>query len=204
MKPPHRNRPDPAPRTSAEGNDVETGPPSAIVIRPVDKFPEPEFARLQRAAFADMQQSSAALAATLAEEEGAKPAADRTHSPMFRLGAYDADDLVGWSYGWMERGDVFYVANSGVVPSHRRRGIYSSLLAAMREHALAQGAVAVRSQHSVMNNPVLIAKLRAGFHVTGLSQHARMGSLVELTLHLYEPRQALFRTRSLPYVPPES
>jgi hypothetical protein len=31
-----------------------------------------------------------------------------------------------------------------------------------------------------------------------------MGALVELTLHLYEPRQALFRTRSLPYSPPEA
>jgi GNAT superfamily N-acetyltransferase len=176
---------------------------NTIDIRPVDKFPEPDFARLQRVVFADMQQSSVALAATLAEE-ASKPAADRTlHSPMHRLGAYDGEELVGWTYGWMERGDVFYVANSGVVASHRRRGIYSSLLAAIREHAIAQGAVAVRSQHSVMNNPVLIAKLRAGFHVTGLSQHARMGALVELTLHLYEPRQALFRTRTLPYAPPD-
>jgi GNAT superfamily N-acetyltransferase len=174
-----------------------------IAIRLVEKFPEPDFARLQREVFADMQQSSVALAATLAEE-ASKPTVERTQSPIFRLGAYDGDELVGWSYGWMERGDVFYVANSGVVASHRRRGIYSSLLDAIRDHAIAQGAVAVRSQHSVLNNPVLIAKLHAGFHVTGLSQHARMGALVELTLHLYEPRQALFRTRSLPYSPPEA
>jgi GNAT superfamily N-acetyltransferase len=186
----------------ASGANGDSATMNPIAIRPVEKFPEPDFARLQREVFADMQQSSVALAATLAEE-ASKPTVERTQSPIFRLGAYDGEQLVGWSYGWMERGDVFYVANSGVIASHRRRGIYSSLLAAMREHAIGQGAVAVRSQHSVLNNPVLIAKLRAGFHVTGLSQHARMGALVELTLHLYEPRQALFRARSLPYAPPE-
>jgi ribosomal protein S18 acetylase RimI-like enzyme len=177
---------------------------NGIDIRPVEKFPDPEFARLQRIVFADMQQSSPELAAALAQEAASKPAVAHTHSPMFRLGAFDGDELVGWSYGWMERGDVFYMANSGVVPSHRRRGIYSSLLAAIREHASAQGAAAIRSQHSVMNNPVIIAKLRAGFHVCGLSQHARMGALVELTQHLFDQRQQLFRLRSLPYVVPEA
>jgi hypothetical protein len=63
--------------------------------------------------------------------------------------------------------------------------------------------VAIRSQHSVLNNPVIIAKLRAGFHVSGLSQSAQMGTLIELTMHLFEKRQGLFRIRSLPYVTPE-
>ncbi len=121
---------------------------------------------------------------------------------MFRLGAYAGDELVGWSVGHMERGDVFYVANSGVVATYRRRGIYSSLLNAMGERARAEGAVAIRSQHSVVNNPVTIAKLRAGFHVSGLSQSARMGTLVELTLHISPDRQAMYRNRVLPYVTP--
>jgi ribosomal protein S18 acetylase RimI-like enzyme len=176
----------------------------SIFIRQVEKFPEPEFSRLQRIAFAEMQQESPELAAALAQEAAAKPSVEHVHSPIFRLGAYDGEALVGWSYGWMERGNVFYMANSGVVPSHRRRGLYSSLLAAIREHAVAQGAVALRSQHSVMNNAVLIAKLRAGFHVCGLSQHARMGALVELMLHFFEGREALFRTRSLPYATPDA
>lgn len=49
----------------------------------------------------------------------------------------------------------------------------------------------------------IIAKLRAGFHISGLSQSARMGALVELTLHLGQRRQALYRARVLPYVTPE-
>lgn len=174
-----------------------------IQIRPADTFPEPAFSQLARRVFASVQQPSEALALALRDEASGAPQVDHGHAPMFRLGAYDADELVGWSCGWMERGSVFYMANSGVVPSHRRRGVYSSLLAAVRGHATARGAVAIRSQHSALNNPVLIAKLRAGFHVSGLSQSAQMGALVELTLHLSPRRQELFRTRSLPYVTPE-
>lgn len=173
-----------------------------IQIRPTGKFPEPEFSRLQRQVFADVQQDSAALDAVLQAEAGqlAASRAGALQPPMFRLGAYDGATLVGWTCGWMERGQVFYVANSGVISSHRRRGIYTALQLAMREHAVAEGAVALRSQHSVMNNAVIIAKLRAGFHVSGLSQSAQMGSLVELTLHLTEGRETLYRERALPFV----
>jgi ribosomal protein S18 acetylase RimI-like enzyme len=176
---------------------------SSIVIRPVEQFPEPDFSRLQREVFADVQQVSFELALALADEAATTHPADQTHSAMYRLGAYDGDELVGWSNGWMDRGNVFYMANSGVRASHRRRGIYSALLAAVREHAVASGAVAIRSQHSVVNNPVIVAKLRAGFNISGLSQSAQMGTLVELTLHCSVRRQDLFRVRSLPYVVPQ-
>lgn len=182
-----------------------------VVIRTAEKFPEPEFSQLCRRVFAEVQQPSAEWARVL-EAEAADlerlPHADADAAvspqpPMQRWAACIADEVVGWSTGWMERGKVFYMAHSGVLPEHRRRGIYASLLKAVCEHAERQGAVAVRSQHSVLNNPVLIAKLRAGFHVTGLSHAAHMGTLVELTRHLSPGRQSLFRARSLPYVPPE-
>lgn len=145
----------------------------AIDIRFTEKFPDPEFSRLQREVFADVQQVSGHLATVLRSEATNAPASPQQHAPMFRVGAYAGDELVGWSCGHMERGDIFYVANSGVVAAYRRRGIYTALLNAIREHAVAQGAVAIRSQHSVVNNAVIIAKLRAGFHVSGLSQSAR-------------------------------
>lgn len=176
----------------------------SIAIRQVEKFPEPDFSQLSRAVFADIQQPSVELASILSEEASASTAGGLSHPPMYRLGAYLEEELVGWSCGWMERGNVFYMANSGVVPAHRRKGIYSSLLAAMRNYASANGAVTIRSQHSVLNNPVIIAKLQAGFHVSGLSQSAQMGTLVELTFHFSEKRHGLFRTRSLPYVTPDT
>ncbi|RYF55775.1 MAG: GNAT family N-acetyltransferase [Comamonadaceae bacterium] len=145
-----------------------------------------------------MQRESDELDAMLrAEAAGEVPAP--AHPPMQRLGAYIGEELVGWSNGWMERGKVFYMANSGVATAHRRKGIYTALLDAVREHALSQGVVVLRSQHSVLNNPVIIAKLRYGFHISGLSQSAQMGTLVELTCHLSELRQALYRSRSIPF-----
>lgn len=181
-----------------------SGAMNSVVIRPVERFPEPEFSRLCREVFADVQQPSCELASALADEAGTQPAVGHPHTPMYRLGAYDQDEFIGWSCGWMERGSVYYMANSGVILSHRRKGIYASLLSAVREHAISSGAVAIRSQHSVLNNPVIIAKLRRGFHISGLSQSAQMGTLVELTLHLSEKRHSLFCSRSLPYVTPDA
>lgn len=175
-----------------------------IVIRSVEIFAEPEFTRLNREVFADVQQTSQQLADTLAAEVAIPVAANQGHSPMVRLGAFCGDELVGWSCGWMERGRVFYMANSGVLQAYRRQGIYTSLLAGMREHAQGQGALMLRSQHSVLNNAVIIAKLQAGFNISGLSQSAHMGTLVEMICHLSPRRQELFRSRSLPYVTPDA
>lgn len=175
-----------------------------VEIRHVEKFPEPDFSRLNRQVFVDVQQPSMDLAATLAAETPDEAPKEQAHIPMYRLGAYVGDEWVGWTCGWMERGKVFYVANSGVVAAHRRKGVYTALITAIHEYAKSQDAVAVRSQHSVLNNPVIIAKLRAGYHVSGLSQSAQMGTLVELTLYFFQERQALLRTRSLPYVTPDS
>ena len=113
-----------------------------------------------------------------------------------------AEELVGWTSGWAERGNLFYMASSGVHPEHRRRGVYSALLEAAIGHAAASGAQVVRSQHSVLNNPVLIAKLKRGFQVSGLSSSAQMGTLVELTLHLSTQREALWRSRAIPVMEP--
>jgi GNAT superfamily N-acetyltransferase len=184
--------------------DILLGIMNSIAIRYVDKFPEPEFSRLQRAVFADIQHASNELASTLSSEALPDTPGNIVHAPMYRMGAYVEEVLVGWSFGWMERGNVFYMANSGVVPSYRRKGIYSSLLSAVQNYASSHGAVAIRSQHSVLNNPVIIAKLLAGFHVSGISQSASMGTLVELTFHFSEKRRELFRNRSVPYVTPDA
>lgn len=178
-----------------------------LVIRSVEKFPEPAFAELQRTVFADVQEPSEAWGAVAQQEAEAPGASASTTAeakpPMVRFGAYDGAELVGWSCGWMERGRVFYMANSGVLPSHRRKGVYTALLGTVRDMARASGAVMLRSQHSVLNNPVLIAKLRCGFHICGLSQSAQMGALVELTYPLSQARSDLFRSRVIPLVGPD-
>jgi len=176
------------------------------IRRLAEKFPEPDFSRLQRSVFADVQHESSALAAVLSSEQaamqGETAAAPLSHAPMVRFGAYGNGQLVGWSCGWFERGNCFYMANSGVRLEHRRQGIYSQLLGAVVLHAREVGAQVVRSQHSVLNNPIIACKLKRGFHIAGVSVSARMGMLVELLLHLSEPRYQLFRSRVIPLTPP--
>jgi GNAT superfamily N-acetyltransferase len=175
----------------------------ATIERVPGKFPEPEFSTLQRTVFADIQQESMALAEVIALERGDSVVSNEvTQPPMVRFGAYIDGELVGWSAGHLERGNSFYMASSGVSPTHQRQGIYSALLAAVLVHAREQGAQVVRSQHSVLNNRVIVCKLRRGFHISGLSSTAQMGTLVELVHHLSQPRFELFRARVIPHVAP--
>lgn len=178
---------------------------TARINRLQGKFPEPQFTQLQAEVFAEVQAESPEFAQVLAREQAQATALrsePTTYPPMVRFGAFIDEKLVGWSCGWFERGHSFYMANSGVVSAHRRHGIYSALLDAVIDHAAAHGTHVVRSQHSVLNKPVLICKLRRGFHITGFNVSAQMGSLVELSLHLSPARGALFASRVIPLTPP--
>jgi len=168
-----------------------------------ERFPEPAFSLLQKSVFSQVEAESPELARVLAHEGPTAVAPSGSSSPaMVRFGAYVEEELVGWSFGWLEGGNRFYMANSGVVPERQGQGIYSALLDAVVLQAQSMGAVIVRSQHSVLNNRVMVCKLKRGFHITGLSVSAEMGSLVELVLHLSEPRMELFRHRSIPLTAP--
>ena len=172
---------------------------STLVIRPVERFAEPEFGLLHQAVFADIQHLSQDWADLYDTEEASAPAVQDKLSPMHRLGAFLGDELVGWSCGWMERSRCYYMANSGVVQAHQRKGVYTALLHEARYLAETLGATTIRSQHSVLNNPVLIAKLRFGFQISGLAMSAGMGSLVELTYHLNPARQRIYRQRVIAF-----
>lgn len=170
------------------------------------KYPEPWFTETFRTVFSDVQSESADLASMLAREQewsDQHPGSPPPGSPMLRFGAFLGDEIVAWSCGWFERGSVYYMATSGVLPQHRRFGLYSGLLDAVISHAESHRVQVVRSNHSVLNNPVIICKLKRGFHITGLSASAQMGTLVELSLHLSPPRRELFTSRAIPLVTPQ-
>lgn len=170
------------------------------------KYPEPWFTETFRTVFSDVQSESADLAAVLAREQewnAQRPDSPPPSTPMVRFGAFLGDELVAWSCGWFDRGSVFYMATSGVLPQHRRRGLYSELLEAVIAHADSHRVQVIRSNHSILNNPVIICKLKRGFHITGLSASAQMGTLVELSLHLSPPRGELFTSRVIPLVTPQ-
>jgi len=41
------------------------------------------------------------------------------------LGLYHAQEFVGWSWGFQESAETFYMCNSAVLPGHRKKGLYS-------------------------------------------------------------------------------
>jgi ribosomal protein S18 acetylase RimI-like enzyme len=164
----------------------------------VERFAEPDFSQLAHSVFRELEEPSEALAVVRREEAlGAQRRAEATQQPkMLRCGAFEGGRLIAWSYGSVERSDVFYMANSGVDPAYRRRGIYSELVNAMLGRTRAMGLSAVRSRHLCSNNAVLIAKLKLGFHVTGFEFSEEFGPLVCLSFLHGEARSALFRQRA--------
>lgn len=97
------------------------------------------------------------------------------------LGLFRDDDFVGWSWGYQESGETFYMCNSAVLPAHRGQGLYQALIAAVIEETTAQGFQKLYSRHVATNNAVIVPKLKAGFVITGVELSDIFGTLVHLS-----------------------
>ncbi|MCG8351541.1 MAG: hypothetical protein MI924_27555 [Chloroflexales bacterium] len=86
----------------------------------------------------------------------------------------------------------FFMAYSGIVPAYQRRGIYGAFLRAFLPYLHALGYERVTSNHMVNNRLVLIAKLKAGFFITGVTLDERYGAQVTLTHFFYPDRRTGF------------
>ena len=110
---------------------------------------------------------------------------------VVRLG----DDIVGWSLGVQATSESFRMANSAVLPEHRRKGIYSALLHHILDRTRREGFQLVTSHHHPTNNAVLIAKLRAGFIITGMEVTDDYGTLVNLGYYFDDHRRRAIGVR---------
>jgi ribosomal protein S18 acetylase RimI-like enzyme len=169
-----------------------------LAFRIVEKFPEPAFSELSREAFADYEPSRL-LTEVMAEEavaaSGVPPAAE---AGALRIGCFRGDALLAWTFARRAEGRQLHMINSGVAPVERRHGIYSQLVKMTIEHAFTEGSTAIASRHTVHNNPVIIAKLKLGFFVSGFEYSEVYGPLVRLTYLVSERRRSLHQTRSRP------
>ena len=169
-----------------------------IVLRPLESAPLVELAALQSAAFADYAQSKQ-MAEVVASESAARPQGATLQVPSaFGVAAFRGEVLVGWSQGYREGTNQFYMLNSGVAVAERRKGVYSQLVRALLTHAEAQGYSSVRSRHTAANTAVIIAKLKLGFQVSGFEYSEVYGPLVQLTYLVNEARRKLYETRASP------
>ena len=167
-----------------------------ITLRPLETAGKAELAALQSQTFDDYERSDL-LSEVVAAEVAARPAGALPDvQSSFGVAAFRADALVGWSQGYRQGKTDFYMLNSGVARTERRKGIYSELVKAVLAHAESQGYSKVTSRHAAANSAVLIAKLRLGFQVSGFEYSEVYGPLVQLTFLVNEARRRLYRVRA--------
>jgi RimJ/RimL family protein N-acetyltransferase len=125
----------------------------------------------------------------------------RTHREQF-LFETEKNEPIGWSVGAMIDASTFFMSWTAILPSHQRRGIYTAFLKVFLPYLHALGYERVTSNHMVNNRPVLIAKLKVGFHITGIVLDERYGAQVSLAYFFYQDRRDGFaRTYSLGHFP---
>ncbi|WP_242402922.1 GNAT family N-acetyltransferase [Deinococcus deserti] len=113
----------------------------------------------------------------------------------FSWGVYCGTELVGWSHAHQRDERTVYMADTGLLPEHQGRGLYTRLLPALLETFRTAGYTLVQSHHRATNNRVIVPKLRAGFLVQGLSLYEG-GLNVALTLSLDPAYQEAQHIRS--------
>ena len=113
----------------------------------------------------------------------------------FAWGLFHGAEPVGWSYA-TQRGDrTVYMADTGLLPEHQGRGLYTRLLPHLLAAFRAAGYTLVQSHHRATNNRVIIPKLRAGFFIQGLDLYAH-GLNAALTLSLDDTYRNAQQVRS--------
>lgn len=96
------------------------------------------------------------------------------------LGVFYKNEFVGWHFGRQDSAIQYYMQNSGILPEHRRKGLYSELVKRVVEVATEMGFQSIWSRHNATNNAVIVPKLKQGFVLTGLEVTDIFGTLVHL------------------------
>jgi len=142
----------------------------------------PLWEKYAKALFDDAQLMYRPIDSYSAEEKGKIPAL-RSHLQQafrIRLGLFFRGDFVGWTWGFQETPETFYMCNSGVLEPHRRKGLYTILMQRIVSRAVGEGFQRIYSRHTATNNAILIAKLKAGFFITSFELSDTFGVLVHL------------------------
>lgn len=111
---------------------------------------------------------------------------------------WDGDRVAGSFCGELKSESRYRMWHTCIHPDHRRRGLYRQVLASTIAYTAELGFDEIVSEHAPGNNPVLLAKLGAGFRITGFDVQPMVGLSVHLTyfhsadlLALYEYRCGL-------------
>jgi len=117
---------------------------------------------------------------------------DRYH---LRIAVHCRDEFVGWTCGWQDTDNRFYMATSAVLPEHRNKGIYTQLVSAVLRITKEEGFQSVHSNHLAANNNVIIPKLKLGFVITGMEMLEFAGMMVKTAFYHHPIRRDLYLYR---------
>lgn len=103
----------------------------------------------------------------------------------------DGDRIVAMFSGHQKDADTWRMWHTNIHPDYRRRGLYAEIIQRTLAYARELGFSVVVSEHAPSNNPVLIAKLKAGFRVAAMELDPAVGpSLVLKYFHDEAHRRA--------------
>lgn len=105
------------------------------------------------------------------------------------------DRPVGWYHGAQDLRATYYMAITAIHPEYRGKGIYSAFLARLMSLVDQLGFREVLSRHQADNNPVMIAKLRAGFKIAAFEMAPNYGFLVHLRYNFSPGMRAVYAWR---------
>lgn len=98
-----------------------------------------------------------------------------------RLALFSPENqFIGFSFGFQESEETFYMAASGILPDHRGRGLYGELVKYLIRKTTEVGFQKIYGTHCATNNAVLIAKLRLGFIFSKVELSDMFGTILHL------------------------
>ena len=105
------------------------------------------------------------------------------------------ENFIGWSFGWQENPNTYYMCNSAVLPKYRRKGIYSALLDLNIEILKDKGFQLIYSRHNATNNNVIIPKLKKDFIISKMELSDTFGVLIHLHYYTNKTRRKIMDYR---------
>lgn len=105
----------------------------------------------------------------------------------------DSEKVVAMFMGWQKESNVYYMQHAIVHKEYRRQGIYSDFLTKLLNYTAKLGFLQVTSCHSLVNNEMLVLKLKRGFYIYSLEVNAEYGPNLWLVyFHNQELKKAFF------------
>lgn len=112
------------------------------------------------------------------------------------VGIYHQNSLVGWSFGWQDGAYRYYMTNTGILPAHQGKGVYSALLPCILQILTSEGFQLIYSRHLATDNRILVPKLKAGFVITSMELTDMFGLLLHLTWYSNPKRRKVLEFRA--------